>query len=315
MNKELSKKIFRIIGEYLLISIGTVLYCMAWEWFVVPNGYSSGGVTGLCILLQYATEGAIPVSVSFLVINAVLLLLAFLILGRGFGIKTIYCIALSTLLFDLMTKCPTMFCTEGGLLYLGDSVLIPLLAGVVEGFGLGLVLRFGGSTGGSDILAMIINKYWPMSPGRFYMISDTVIIAAVLLLPDRGFQDVVYGYLMMFMSAYFVDYVVVGAKASTQLFVFSEHNREIADFIMHSMDRGVTAFKARGCFSGQDKEVLVIIVRNSEVHKVTEAVKDIDERAFLSAVPASSVYGEGFEEIKVGIKRRGRTAAKEKDSQ
>ena len=91
MNKELSKKIFRIIGEYLLISIGTVLYCMAWEWFVVPNGYSSGGVTGLCILLQYATEGAIPVSVSFLVINAVLLLLAFLILGRGFGIKTIYC--------------------------------------------------------------------------------------------------------------------------------------------------------------------------------------------------------------------------------
>ena len=131
MNKELSKKIFRIIGEYLLISIGTVLYCMAWEWFVVPNGYSSGGVTGLCILLQYATEGAIPVSVSFLVINAVLLLLAFLILGRGFGIKTIYCIALSTLLFDLMTKCPSMFCTEGGLLYLGDSVLIPLLAGVI----------------------------------------------------------------------------------------------------------------------------------------------------------------------------------------
>lgn len=309
------KKLGHTVNDYLLITVGTLLYCLAWEWFVVPNGYSSGGVTGLCILLQYATNDLIPVHLSFLVVNALLLLAAFLILGKGFGVKTIYCIALSTVLFDLLAKCPSMFCVEGGMLYLKDSVLIPIIAGVLEGLGLGIVLRFGGSTGGSDIFAMIVNKYWPMSPGRFYQVSDTVIIALVLLLPGRGFEDLIFGYIMMIASSLFVDLVVVGAKSSTQLFVFSEKNEQIANFIMHEMDRGATALRARGCYTGQDREVLIIVIRNKELRKVTESIKEIDPKAFLSAVPASSVYGEGFEEIKTGLKKIGKTSRSESDVQ
>lgn len=297
------KKISHIACEYLILIFGTFLYCMPWEWFIVPNGFSSGGVTGLCTLLQYATNGVIPVSLSYLVVNVFLLMLAFLILGKGFGIRTIFVIALSTLLFEFLSKTPVMFCCEGGLLFLPDKMLIPVIAGVIEGLGLGIVLRFGGSTGGSDIFAMILNKYWPISPGRFYMVTDAVVIALVLLLPDKHFSDVIYGYLMMVTSSLLVDFVVVGAKSSVQLLVFSEKNDQISRFIMDEMGRGVTALKSVGCYTGKEKDVLLLMIRSKELPRITEAIKAMDENAFVSVVPANSVYGEGFEQIKTGIKK------------
>jgi len=296
------KKVLRIIGEYLILTFATFLYTAAWEWFVAPNGYSSGGLTGLLLLVQYATGGAVQVHITYLIANVALLILAFFILGKGFGIKTIYCIAVSTLFFSILPHMDYMFCVEGGLLYVPDSVLIPIIAGVVEGIGLGIVLRFGGSTGGSDIFAMIINKYWPVSPGRFYLVTDSIIIAMVLLFPDKGFSDVVYGYIMMIASAVFVDFVVVGSKSSVQLIVFSEKPNEIRSFILNKMDRGVTILKAVGGYSEEEKDVLLILLRSKELPDVTAAIKEIDEKAFVSVSPANSVFGEGFEEMKTGLK-------------
>ncbi len=296
------KKASHVAMEYLVLVIGTFLYAMPWEWFIVPNGFSSGGVTGLCTLLQYATNGLIPVSLSYAVINVFLLILAFFILGKGFGIRTIFVIALSALMFELLALTPKMFCIEGGLLYIPDKMLIPVIAGAIEGIGLGLVLRFGGSTGGSDIFAMIINKYWPVSPGRFYLVTDVVIVALILLLPDKHFSDVIYGYLMIIVSSVFVDYVVVGAKSSVQVLVFSQKSDEIARFILDGMERGVTILNAKGGYTGEDKEVLLLMIRSKELPRVTETIKEIDVNAFVSVVPANSVYGEGFEEIKTGIK-------------
>jgi len=296
------KKVGKTAMEYLVLTLGTFLYCVPWDWFVIPNNYSSGGVTGLLTLLQYATGGAIQVGLSYIVVNASLLIGAFFILGKGFGIRTIYCIAVSTIFFEILPHFPQMFCVEGGLLYVPETVLIPILAGVIEGLGLGLVLRYGGSTGGSDIFAMIINKYWPMSPGRFYLITDAVIIAMVLLLPGKTFADMIYGYLMMIVSSIFVDFVVVGAKSSVQVLVFSDRNEEIADYIMNTLDRGVTKLKAIGGYTGNDKKVLLIMLRSKELHKLSEAVKEMDPNAFMSVSPANSVFGEGFEEIKTGLK-------------
>ena len=299
-----SAKVGRTVLEYAVLTVGTLLYCIPWEWFVIPNNYSSGGVTGLLTLLQYATDGAITVGVSYMVINVFLLLLAFFVLGKSFGVRTIFCIALSAVFFQILPKFPQMFSAEGGLLYIPEGVLVPLLAGMMEGIGLGIVLRYGGSTGGSDIFAMIINKYWPMSPGRFYLISDTVIIAMVLLLPGKTFADMVYGYLMMVSSWFFIDFVVVGAKSSVQVFVFSDKKSEIADYIMTHMNRGVTFLKAVGGYSGKEKDVLLILIRSKELHNLSDAVKSIDPKAFMSVSPANNVYGEGFEEIKTGIKQK-----------
>jgi len=296
-----AKKIGNVAWEYVVLTFATFLYCLPWDWFIIPNDFSSGGVTGLLTLLQYATNGAIQVGTSYIVVNAFLLILAFFVLGKGFGVKTIYCIAVSTLFFDILPHFPSMFCAEGGLLFVPDKVLIPLIAGVIEGIGLGLVLRFGGSTGGSDIFAMIVNKYWPVSPGKFYLISDMVIIAMVLLLPGKTFSDMVYGYLMMITSSFFVDMVVVGSKTSVQVMIFSDKSDEIAQYLMNQLDKGVTAIKAFGCYKKQDKDVLITIIRKKGLREVTSAVKEIDKDAFVSVTPAHSVYGEGFEEIKSGI--------------
>lgn len=298
------KKVGSTILEYFLLTIGTLLYSLPWEWFIIPNGYSSGGVTGLLTLLQYATNGAIPVGISYMVVNAVLLVLAFLVLGKGFGIRTIYCIAASSLFFDILPRFDCMFCAPGGYLFLPNDVLIPLIAGVIEGIGLGIVLRYGGSTGGSDIFAMIINKYWPVTPGRFYLASDAIIIAMVLLLPGKTFADVIYGYLMMIMSVIFVDFVVIGTKSSVQVLIFSDKSKEIADYLMHELDKGVTALHATGCYKQQDKDVLVVILRKRGLSAVTAAVKAIDKDAFVSVSAAQNVYGEGFEEIKSGFGKK-----------
>ncbi len=296
-------KVAGIIGEYLILTLGTFLYCLAWDWMIIPNDFSSGGVTGLLTLVQYATNGGIPVSISYIVVNAMLLILAFAILGKGFGFRTIYCIAVSSVFFDILPHFESMFCVEGGLLYVPERVLIPLIGGVVEGVGLGIVLRFGGSTGGSDIFAMIINKYWPVSPGRFYLLSDLIIIALVLFLPGRTFADMVYGYIMMVASSFVVDYVVIGAKSSVQVLIFSGKSKEIAEKIL-SLDKGVTALKAVGCYKKQDMDVLITVIRKKGLHDVTVAVKQIDPKAFVSVSSANDVYGEGFEEIKAGVSAR-----------
>ena len=298
--KLFSGNVSRTVWEYIILTVGTLLYCIPWDWFVIPNNFSSGGVTGLLTLVQFATGGAIPVGTSYMVVNAFLLIMAFMILGKSFGIRTIYCIALSSLFFEVLPNFENFFCIEGGLLFVPETVLIPLVAGLIEGIGLGLVLRFGGSTGGSDIFAMIMNKYWPISPGKFFLVSDLVIIAMVLLLPGKTFSDMVYGYLMMIMSSVIVDWVVVGAKSSVQVLIFSDKSQEIAERIL-SLDRGVTALKAVGCYKKQDKDVLITVVRRKGLHDITAAVKQIDPRAFVSVSSATSVYGEGFEEIKTGI--------------
>jgi len=299
-----TKKVGRVVFEYFLLTVGTLLYCLPWDWFVIPNEYSSGGVTGLLTLLQYVTNGAIPVGTSYLVVNVFLLILAFFVLGKGFGVKTIYCIAASTLFFEILPHFESMYCIEGGYLFLPNDVLIPLIAGAIEGVGLGMVLKYGGSTGGSDIFAMIINKYWPVSPGRFYLISDAIIIALVLLLPGKTFADMIYGYLMMITSACLVDVVVVGTKSSVQVLIFSEKSDEIADYLMYQLDKGVTALHATGCYKKQDKDVLVVILRKRGLGDLTAAVKEIDKDAFVSVAAAESVYGEGFEEIKSGLNRK-----------
>lgn len=300
------KKLSRNALDYIILTLGTFMYCMAWEWLVIPNNYSSGGATGLLTILQYATNGAIPVGISYPVLNIFLLVLAFFVLGKGFGVRTIYCIAISAVFFEILPHFPMMFCAPGGLLYLPDNVLIPLLAGLCEGVGLGFVLRYGGSTGGSDIFAMIVDKYWPITPGKFYLVTDSVIIALILFLPDKTFADLVYGYIMMILSSLSVDFVMIGGKSTVQVHIFSEKSDEIASFVLNELDRGVTILKATGGYTGEDKKVLLLLIRSKELHRLSQAVKSIDPKAFMSVATAKSVFGEGFEQIKTGINRKKR---------
>lgn len=301
MGKLTGEKLRILIGDYLLMTLGVILYCASWECFMIPNGMSSGGLTGLCTMIQYATGGRLEVSFLYAAVNVVLLLIAFLVMGARFGFKTIYCIALASVVFKLFSMFPQAHSLEGRFLFVPEKFLIPAIAGLLEGVGLGVIFRNGGSTGGSDILALMVNKFWPISPGRFFLVTDCVIVLSMLLLPDKSFSDLVYGFIMILISAPVVDAVLIGGRSAVQMMVFSEKYEEIADYIIREMNRGVTAIQAVGWYTKQEKRVLLIVMRQKEVHQVTRTIKDLDGTAFISVSPANNVYGEGFEQIKTGI--------------
>lgn len=291
-----ANKILAVIWDYFLITIGTLIYVMAWTSFLIPNGMASGGLTGLCTIVQYGT--GIPVAWSFPIINVLLLVMGFLIMGNAFGIKTIYVIGLSSLLFQVL---PEFDILE---VMMDNRLTLALVGGSLEAFGIGLVLLRGGSTGGTDIVAMIINKYWPVSPGRVYLVTDIFIILSVFLIPDKGVEDVIYAYLVMLVFSFGVDFVLLGNKSSVQLLVFSKKYEEIADHIINDVGRGVTALKSIGWYSQKESRVLLIILRKNQMNEVINEIKHIDKDAFVSVSSANSVYGEGFEEIKTGIKMK-----------
>lgn len=289
-----TNKILSVLWDYFLMTVGSLIFCMAWTSFLIPNGLASGGLTGLCTIIQYGT--GIPLGLTYPIINVVLLVIGFLTLGRGFGIKTIFVIALTSIFFDLLPRFPQFE------VLMNEKFLVALVGAAMESVGLGLVLLRGGSSGGTDIVAMVINKYWPVSPGRVYLFTDVFIIASLLFVPDKGLVDMIYAYVVMLGFSFGVDLVLLGNKSSVQILVFSSKYEEIADHIINDVHRGVTALQSVGWYSQKESKVLLIIARKYQMNEVVNEIKNIDRKAFISVSTAMSVFGEGFEEIKTGIK-------------
>ena len=297
----MKKKTLITIWEYITLTVACFIFAMSWECFMIPNGMSAGGMMGLCTVIQYATGGFIQAQYSYIVINAALIIIAVFAMGIGFGFKTIYCIAMSSLAMQLMASLPVLHSVSGQFFYVRETLLIPIFAGVLESVGLGLTLRYGGSTGGTDIIALMVNKYWPVSLSTVFFISDFVIVALLLFLPDKNFADACYGLVEIVTFTLMIDMVVGGKKSSYQLMVFSEKFSEIADYIAVKMERGVTLLQAKGWYTKKDREVLLILISQKEFPALSKVIKDIDPKAFMSVSPTHSVFGEGFEEIKAGI--------------
>lgn len=282
------------IWDYFLMTVGSLIFVMAWTSFLIPNGLASGGLTGLCTIIQYGT--GIPVGWTYPTINIILLILGFLSLGKAFGFKTIYVIILTSILFEVMPKFPQLE------VYIDEKFFVALVGSAMESVGIGLVLLRGGSTGGTDIVAMMINKYWPVSPGRVYLFSDIFIISSLLFIPDKGLVDVIYAAVVMIGFSFGVDFVLLGNKSSVQILVFSSKYEQIANHIINNVKRGVTALQSVGWYSQKESKVLLIISRKHQMNEVVNAVKSIDKNAFISVSTATSVFGEGFEEVKSGLK-------------
>jgi uncharacterized membrane-anchored protein YitT (DUF2179 family) len=151
---------------------------------------------------------------------------------------------------------------------------------------------------------MIINKYWPVSPGKVYMIMDIFIVALMLLVPGMGIVDMIYGYVIMITFSIGVDYVLLGNKSTVQILVFSNRYNEIADHVINNLHRGVTALQSVGWYTQAESKVLLIIARRSQMNLIIKDIKSFDRKAFISVTPASGVYGEGFEEIKTGFPKK-----------
>ena len=295
------KNLLPVLRDYLVITVASFIFAMAWECFMIPNGMAAGGMMGLCTIIQYATGGFIEAQYSYIVINALLIITAVLAMGIGFGFKTIYCIIVSTLAMGLLDSATFLHSVEGNFFYVQERVLIPIIAGVLEAVGIGLVLRCGGSTGGTDIVALMVNKYWPLSLSTVFFFTDLAICSLLLFVPGKNFSDMCYGLEELVMFSIMVDFVVAGKRSSYQLLVFSEKYREIADHIIHNMNRGVTLLKEQGWYSKQEKNVLLILINQKELPSLTKVIKEAEAKAFMSISPTSNVYGEGFDEIKTGV--------------
>lgn len=289
-----SNKTLAVLWDYFLMTVGSVIFCMAWTSFLIPNGLASGGMTGLCTIIQYGT--GIPIGWTYPILNILLLILGFFSLGKGFGFKTIYVLALTSILFEVLPMFPVLEVTD-----FPDKLLVAIVGATMESIGIGLVILRGGSTGGTDIIAMIVNKYWPVSVGKVYLYTDIFIITSLLIVPDKGIVDMIYAYVVMLGFSFGIDIVLLGNKSSVQILVFSSKYAEIADHIINNVGRGVTALQSVGWYSQAESKVLLVVTRKHEMNEVINEIKNIDSKAFISISSAHSVYGEGFEEIKTGL--------------
>ncbi len=294
---ELSKqKIRATVREYLLISIGLMMYSFAWTRILMPAGTMGGGVNGIGLLIYYATGGAnggIPMGISFLVINALLVGAASLMIGLKFGTKTIYAIGFISLSMGVMQSA-----IPDNILGLADDKLLSaILGGAVAGGGVSICFMQGGSTGGTDIIAMIVNKYRTISYGRILMICDMVIIGCSIFV-FKNVTSVIYGYVMVTVFGYTIDAVMAGNRQSTQILIVSPKYEEIASRIYDAMHRGVTLIDGMGWYSKKPTKLVMVVCRKSETNIMFKIIKEVDPDAFMTFGSVMGVYGLGFEALK-----------------
>lgn len=278
----------QILKTYSIITLGLFINAIAWTAFLIPSEIVGGGVTGASALLYYATD--FPVAASFLMVNAVLIVLGIKNLGFGFGVKTIYGIVVLSIFLAILQP----LITEP---IVSERFMAAIIGGILGGASVGLVFTQGGSTGGTDIIAMIINKYRNISHGRLILYMDLVIISSSYLL-FQSIETMVYGYVTMAVASYSIDMLLMGHRRSVQLFIFSRFPEQIAERIASELGRGVTLLHGRGWYSKEEGQVLVVVVRRYETSAVFRTIKDIDPKAFISVANVMGVYGQGFDQIR-----------------
>lgn len=282
------EKIQTVIQDYVIMTLGLVLYVLSWTLFLIPAKITGGGISGLAAVIYYSTK--IPIGLTFFTINVVLVAIAIKVIGASFGIKTIYSMVVLSLLFAIPLDVFPKSIIE-------DNFLSAVLGGMMGGTGIGLVFSRGGSTGGTDIIAMFVNKYRNISPGRVIMYCDVIIIGSSYFLV-HSLDKMVYGFVSMAVASYAIDAFLSGSNASAQIFIFSNKYDEIADFINSEFGRGVTALKGTGWYTQNDVMVLITIVRKKETSILFRKIKEIDPNAFISMASVMGVYGQGFDKIK-----------------
>lgn len=285
---------------YILISLGMIIYAFAATAFLVPHKIVGGGATGIATVLYYLF--GLPVGVGYFVVNVILLVIAMKVLGPKFGVKTIFAMIVGSVFLGIMQP---LMPVEG--LLPDEKFMSTIIAGMLAGIGIGFSLSVGGSTGGTDIIAMLVTKYHNVSPGKVLMAADSCVILSSLLLYDHidreAVAGLIYGFSLMGINSFTVDYVMTGRNQSAQLFIFSDQYEKIANELTERVHRGVTILDAHGWYTGQTKKIVLIVARKHEAFDVLRIAKQIDPNVFMTMAPVMGVFGKGFEEVK-GVKEK-----------
>ena len=281
---------WREAKDYVMITIAMLSYCIGWAVFLLPNNITTGGVAGVTSILFWAT--GIPVQFSYFTINAVLLLFALKILGLKFCLKTIFAVTVLTVAVGIATENYT------GHLLSDQPFMAAIIGSVFCGCGVGLGLANNGSTGGTDIIAAVLNKYRDISLGRVIMICDVIIItSSYFVLKD--WEKVIYGYVVLYVTAFCIDQVVNSMRSSVQFFIISDKYKEIGHRINKEPHRGCTTIDAHGFYSGKEVKMLFVLAKRRQSDVIFRIINEIDPTAFVSQSAVIGVYGEVFDRFKV----------------
>lgn len=290
----ISKRLFSKsnMKDFMFIVLGILLYAIGYTAFILPERVVMGGVAGLSALIYYATN--IPAGISIFVLNITLLVIAFSALTKQFVVRTIVGVLLLSLFIGSLQPLFQAFSiiTAGE-----DKFMHVLIGGMLSGAGLGVVFSHNGSTGGTDILTVLLTKHFNLSFGRAMQFIDCTIIGSSYLL-FHSMETIVYGIVFTLVASYVCDFVVNGSRQTVQFLIISKHYKEIADTINRRVNRGVTVIEGKGWYSKENVEMLVVLSRKYESQDIFAVIKQIDPQAVVSQTFCHGVFGEGFDKIK-----------------
>lgn len=275
------------LWEFFWVTAGVVLTALGLDLFLIPNKIAAGGVSGIATILHYVIGS--PVGLTMLALNVPLFAMGIYRLGLTFGFRSLYgTISLSFAVdfFDVFVPVPTQ-----------DPLLASLFGGVLVGLGLGLVFRFRGTTGGTDLAAAILRTYTGVNIGQLlFLVDATVVLAAGFVF--QSWELALYALITIFITAWVIDLVQEGISYTKAFFIISDRVDIIAGKVLRELGRGATALKGRGLYTGTDREVLLTVVNRSEVSRLKEMVYHTDPGAFVIVADVREVLGEGFKEWK-----------------
>lgn len=285
----------RNIGDYVIITIGLLFYAAGWDIFLLPYHITGGGLAGVSALIYYAT--GFRMQYSYLLMNGVLMIIALRVFGFRFLMKTLYSIFIIS--FFLAFLQIFMVNEKGVFIQLmgpGQEFMATIVGAALGGIGLGMVYERNGSTGGTDIVNMIMNKHSDISLGRAMQITDFLIVTSCYFV-FHSWKQIIFGYVDLLVIGFAVDYYMRGARQSVQFFIFSSKYAEIADQINSEINRGVTILDGMGWYSKEPKKAIVVLARKREALDIFRIIQRIDPKAFVAQSSVRGVFGEGFDTI------------------
>ncbi|SJZ81274.1 YitT family protein [Garciella nitratireducens] len=283
--KYFSEKIIKIFVEYLGITIGCAIMAISINLFSAPNKIAPGGISGLATVIYYVTK--LPIGIIMLIFNLPLFILSIKILGKSASTKTLYGTIVLSVFIDYVFE---------SFSFTKDLLLASLFGGIVLGIGLGLVFRFGGTTGGTELAAAIINKIIPQfTIGSILMVIDFIVVIVAGIVFEQP-EITLYSVISLYVSIKMLDFIQEGLGYAKAFYIISDYSEEISNQILQELDRGVTALQGQGMYTKEERKVLLVVVHRSQVNKLKEIVHKIDSKAFVILGEVHEVLGEGFKE-------------------
>lgn len=286
----MKRRLKNILMDYFMVNLGTILTAAGIALFLAPAKIASGGVSGVSIIINYLT--GFPVGMIMLAINVPIFLLGLKVFGKAYGFKTFFGTVMLSVYVDLITYLVPDINLLIDFSKGSNYLLAPIYGGVLVGGGIGLIMKFGGSTGGTDIIAQILHKYTKISVGNAMMSVDFIVLSSAAMI--FGFEKALYAIIALYTMGIVINKVLEGVSHSKMVYIISDHFEEIKEIVLNDLGRGGNAIRADGLYTNQERKMIMTVVGNKDIHVLTELIKEVDSKAFVIISEVYEVLGEGF---------------------